>query len=213
MSSMHSSSPPKQLGEILAKIKKKAEMQADMHGQLADHYLHKQNTVYYGSLFTSCLLLSLTFVSDDFIARTLHLAPDWFKWLKALIAVVNFFAGLILAISKPSSHAARHMEAVNHYTRVLYAIRNLDSRDTVSEQDLKAIEDQYLDTGDLPRIPGPQFLKLKKRYLVKIAISRFLEDHPHTWIWLLKFKLWWRELTSGAMPDDTWTRSSKQIDS
>lgn len=191
----------RQPSTVLGKIKKKSQMLADMHGQLADYYSRLQGFIYFGSLLTSCLILSLTFISDDFMAGTLHLMPDSFKWLKAIIAVLNFFAGLFLAIAKPSSLEAQNREAINHYTKALYAIRDLEERGNITDQDVKDIQEQYLDDSGLPRIPGTKFLKLKQRYLVKVEISRFLETNPHAWVWYLKARLWLRELSSGVIPE------------
>ncbi|OIQ10577.1 hypothetical protein [Neomoorella thermoacetica] len=188
--------------KLLKKIKKKAQMQADMHGQLADYNLKWQNFLLYGTLFTSVLMLSLTFVSDEFIVRTTPLTADYFMWLRALIAVGNFFAGLVLTIWRPSDHEAKHREAIRHYTRVLYEIRHLEERDDISEEDVKVIQSLYLNDSSVPPIPDKYFLKLKKRYLVKVAISKYLEEHPYAWIWWVKVRLWFQELWSGSLHAD-----------
>jgi hypothetical protein len=141
-------------------------------------------------------------VSNEFIVRTTPLTSDGFKWLQAIIALGNFFAGLLLSIWRPSDHEAKHREAVRHYARVLYEIRRLEERGNTTGEELKTVQSLYLHDRRVPPIPDKVFLKLKKRYLVKVAISKFLEEHPHAWIWWVKVRLWFRELRSGTLPAD-----------
>lgn len=211
MTNDHTMSSSLQPNELLEKIKKKAQMQADMHGQLADYNRRWHNVLLYGTLLTSSFILSLTFVSDEFIVRTTPLTSDGFKWLQAIIAVGNFFAGLLLSIWRPSDHEAKHREAVRHYARVLYEIRRLEGRGDITEEDVKAIQNQYLNDSSVPPIPDKYFLKLKKRYLVKVDISKFLEEHPHSWIWWVKVRLWFRELRSRALPDNLEVREESRV--
>lgn len=203
MNNDHTMSSPPQPNELLEKIKKKAQMQADMHGQLADDNRWWHDVLLYGTLLTSSFILSLTFVSDEFIVRTTPLTSDGFKWLQAVIAVGNFFAGMLLSIWRPSDHEAKHREAVRHYARVLYEIRHLEERGDITREEVEAVKNVYLDDRSVPPIPDKVFLKLKKRYLVKVAISKFLEEHPHAWIWWVKVRLWFREFWSGALPPDS----------
>lgn len=209
MNSEYTMFSPSRSNELLKKIKEKAQMQADMHGQLADYYRWWQIVLYFGTLLTSSFMLSLTLVSDEFIVRTTPLTADSFKWLQTIIAVGNFFAGLVLSIWRPSDHEAKHREAIRHYTRVLYEIRRLEERGNITEEEVKTIQSQYLNDSNVPPIPDRHFLRLKKRYLVKVAISRFLEDHPHAWIMWVKIRLWFRELKSGALPADLKHTSKK----
>jgi len=202
MNNDHTMSSPPQPNELLEKIKNKAQMQADMHGQLVDYNRRWHNVLLYGTLLTSSFILSLTFVSDEFIVRTTPLTLDGFKWLQVVIAVGNFFAGLLLSIWRPSDYEAKHIEAVRHYTRVLYEIRRLEKRGDITGEELKAVQNLYLHDRSIPPIPDKVFLKLKKRYLVKVAISKYLEEHPHAWIWWVKVRLWFREFRCGALPAD-----------
>lgn len=191
---------PLQQNELLEKIKKKAQMQADIHGQLADYNRWWHNFLLYGTLLTSTFMLSLTFVSEEFIVRTTPLTSDGFKWLQAIIAVGNFFAGLLLSIWRPSDYEAKHRDAVRHYTHVLYEIRSIEERGDITEKELKEIQNLYLHNITIPPIPDKVFLKLKKRYLVKVTISKYLEEHPHAWIWWVKVRLWLRELWARDLP-------------
>jgi hypothetical protein len=189
--------------DVLSKIKKKAQQLADMHGSLADFNQRWQNGLRYGTLFFSVTMLALTFAPDDFIIRTTPFDADSFKWLKAGVATLNFFAGLVLSLWRPSDQEARHREAIKHYTQALYEIREIEERGNCRPEDVCAIKDKYLDDTTIPRIPSRDFLKLKQRYLIKVQVSQFLERHPYVWVPWLRFRLRLREFISGEMPHDS----------
>lgn len=199
----------KEHSPVLKKIKRKSQMLADMHGQLADGYLWRQNTLYYGSLFTSCVILAFIFLPQEFVARTTPIDSDGMKWLQSFIAIVNFFTSLVLAIWRPSALEARHRDATRHYTKVLYTIRNLEDSGCITEEDVRKVQEHYLKDEEVPPIPGNRFLTLKRRYLVKKSISQFLDEHPHCWIWAVRARLWFRELRSGTLLEKHATKPTR----
>jgi hypothetical protein len=190
--------------ENVKSLKRKANMQASIHATLADRYALRYVLLRYGTLLFSSLLLALTFVSEDFVTRTLPLSVDGFRWLRAGVSVLNFYAGLVLLYSKPAEKEAQHRKAVNHYSQTVYDLRSLEERGELSDESaLQEIRTRYLDVSGLPHISERLFLRMKRRHYVKVNLSQYLERHPHAWIWWVRMKLWWDDMKGDRNPVQT----------
>ncbi len=112
---------------------------------------------------------------------------------RAAAAFLTFCLSLVDLAWNPASKSKAHDQAVAHYLRMNYEIRNLLSAGGVTREKVRWLQEEYLDAADLPRIPESQTLSLKRHHLQKLAIAQALEQNPHQALWwLLGLKLWWR---------------------
>ena len=171
----------------LEEIKRVANQSADMHSAESDRHQRWSQGLSSGVLLSSAFLLSLSFVSEDFIQRTIGLNPDWYKWVVGLLAFVTFSLTLVSLAWRPSAKAASHGEAVSHYVRAKHDVDlalRVDS--PVTRDAVDQIVDRYLSDGDITRIPDRRFNKLKRRHLTKKAVSTALSENPHRAIWRIR---------------------------
>ena len=177
----------------LQAMRLKADLQVSSHSYLRDHYLGWGQRLNIYTLLFSSLILIFTLASEEFIQRTLGLSPDVFKWALSAAAFITFCLSLVELAWDPTSKSKAHDQAVGHYLRMNYEIRNLlNSSGTVTQEKVRWLQEEYLDAADLPRIPESESLRFKQRHLLKLALAKALEQNPHQSLWWLRVKLWWR---------------------
>jgi hypothetical protein len=177
----------------LKTMNRRANQMATMHSRLRDHYAWWNSTTNIFLLIFSACLLSIAFISDDFLNRTISMSPDTFKWINGITATANFSVSLVLLAWQPADKAAAHAQAVNHYAKIRYEIKRLESKSNhLTEDEVSALEESYFNTRDLPGISEKQFLPLKQWHLLKVALSKELDDTPYLPLWFLRLKMWSR---------------------
>ncbi len=89
------SNPSNSLAEQLKTMNRRANQMATMHSKLRDDYAWWNSATNFFLLIFSACLLSLAFISDDFLQRTIGMSPDTFKWVNGITATANFSVSLI----------------------------------------------------------------------------------------------------------------------
>lgn len=187
------SNPSNSFTEQLKTMNRRANQMATMHSKLRDDYAWWNSATNVFLLIFSACLLSIAFISDDFLQRTVGMSPDTFKWVNGITATANFSVSLVLLAWQPAEKAAAHAQAVNHYAKIRYEIKRLEAKATqLTEDDINSLEESYFNTGDLPGISERQFLPLKQWHLLKVALSKELDVNPYAPLWFLRLKMWLR---------------------
>ena len=183
---------PEQIQAELQSMRQKADLCITSHSFLRDHFLGWGQRLNIYTLLFSAVLLFFTMVSNDFIERTFGLSGETFHWFTGGAAFLTFCLSLIDLAWSPALKSKAHDQAVAHYLRMNYEIRNLLGAENVTREKVRWLQEEYLDTADLPRIPEAQSLSLKRRHLMKLAQMKALELDPYQALWWLNVKLWWR---------------------
>ncbi|MDP9454680.1 MAG: hypothetical protein CYG60_19915 [Actinobacteria bacterium] len=191
--------PADPFGDRLRRTRRVADQQATMHAWLSDRYGAWNLGLTIASLVSSAVLLAFVFASD-FVQRTTGVSADAYQWVTGLVAIVFFCVTLVGLVWQPAGRAARHDQAVRHYTKAKYEVgRLLDAASgSLDEGSIKRVEELYLDDRDLPRIPEGKFLKLKRWHKLKVAVSREL-DHDFSSVRSIKRRL--KEGREPSSPD------------
>jgi hypothetical protein len=185
---MSNSSNP--LLDQLKTMSRRANQMATMHSKLRDDYAGWNLATNIFLLIFSACLLSIAFISDDFLQRTTNISPDTFKWINGITATANFSVSLVLLAWQPAEKAAAHAQAVNHYAKIRYEIKRLEAKSNqLTEDDVTTLEESYFNTRDLPGISEKQFLPLKQWHLLKVALSKELDANPYVPLWFLRLKM------------------------
>lgn len=176
---MNSTTVSEQRRKELKNLKDKADLLASIHSRLSDEYSRAHTWLSSILLAISTLLVGLTFISEDFVYKSIGMSPDVLKWVIGLTSILNFLGILLLAEWRFQDKAASYREAVRFYFGIVNRIRKiLDSGEKITEQTMEEIRMEYGRTSSLPKIPDSRFLKLKQWHLQKVAISRELSSHP-----------------------------------
>src|SRR5665213_782233 len=170
----------------------KADLQVTSHSYLRDYYLGWGQRLNLYTLLFSAIMLFFTLSPSDFIQRTLGLPVDVYKATMAIAAFFTFCLSLVDLAWNPISKSKAHDQAVGHYLRMNYELRNLMITGVVvNAEKVQWIQEEFLDASDLPRIPEGKSLQFKKRHLIKLAMARVLDDNPHQPLWWLRIRLCW----------------------
>ena len=179
------------------RLKRLTNQQATLHAALRDHYSFWNLALASGGFVSSVALLSFVLVSDEFILRTTGISPDAFRWLMAILAILNVAITSVALVWRPEVQAAAHAQAVRHYALAKHAIHHLESSDRdLSLDELEKLTNAYLDDRDLPHVPEHRFLELKRWHLIKLDLSKEIDKNPHDPLWLIRLRVWWRHQKS-----------------
>jgi hypothetical protein len=191
-----------QLIQEVKSLRNKANMLATCHSILTDRYSRLHSILLSAMLFFSALIVGTTFLSAQFVQNTLGIQPDTLRWIQGLAAIFNFIAGLLALQWDFAGKAAKHREAIRHYTSIVNHARYLlDSGEDITQETFKELRSEYEHTEALPKLPDSEFLRLKQAHLRKVAVSRELEKTPHASIREIRKRL--REQEKQGQNDGT----------
>lgn len=150
-------------------------------------------------LVGSGISASLAFV-DPGIARMLALPSVPSQVLIGLISVVVCILTLVQLRVDWSGKAALHAKAAESWAALKHELGRLKcTADGTSSEEFASFRARYeAATSGLVALPDGMFASLKKRHKIKVEISKTLDMKPGAWIWLLRFRICWRDNFSKA---------------
>ncbi|MEQ8229693.1 MAG: hypothetical protein RIA64_16530 [Rhodospirillales bacterium] len=179
----------------IKKIKNVSDMQCSAHANLRDRY-HRRSTILDLTIFAlSTWLVGLVFVEPhiNFSLTPFGLPPN--IWL-GVLAIFTFFLSIVQMKVNWKGKADAHAQSLNLHSNVkrecvfLLAEPSLDPNDV---QIQKMLVRHEIASNLTSPIPENEFLKQKKKHLIKQEISRYLSENPSALIWLARLKIWWRD--------------------
>lgn len=184
--------PPSQAHPELQALRLSAEQEVTSHGYLRDHYLGWGQRLNVYVLSASAVILFFTLASEEFMHETLNLPADAYRSVEGVAVFLTFCLSLVDLAWNPASKAKAHDQAVNHFTRMGVELSNaLAPGANLSAEKVRWIQDEFMDTADMPSIPEAQALRFRQMHMVKQAMLRLLEKNPHQPLWWLRVRLWW----------------------
>lgn len=171
---------PKELRtKELRALKDKANLLASMHSRMSDIYRLWHTVISSLILTFSTFLVGLTFISEEFVEKSIGLNPFALKWIVGITSILTFLGVLLLTEWGFQGKAVEHREAVRFYFRIANKIREwLDNAVEITPKMLVDIRTEYSQTQSIPKIPDSRFLELKQWHLRKVAMSREMEKSP-----------------------------------
>ena len=178
----------------LKRIHRVSDMLCSAHAAMRDGQARKAAILDISILGLSIWLLALVFVDPEIsIAVTpFHLNPS--LWL-GLVSVLTFFLSMVQVKVDWKGQADKHAQALAMYAAVKRECSYLLASERVLPMhECHDVLVKYEMAGSLGvEIPENDFLKQKRRHLLKIQISKHLDTHPSASILLVKFQLWRRD--------------------
>lgn len=179
----------------LERIRRVADQTCSGHACLRDEFRCKALSLDVAMLALGSWLVALTFV-DPLISHKLTpfgISPP--IWI-GVLGVINFFLGVLqLRVdwkAKSDAHARSHSlhADLKRELNIVLAREPL----LISDAEYARVRAQEAMTSNsaLP-IPDSDFLRLKRRHKLKVAVSKHLDDHPGALIIFTKLKLLLRD--------------------
>jgi hypothetical protein len=178
----------------LKRIHRVSDMLCSAHAAMRDSQARKATILDISILGLSIWLLALVFVDPTIsIAVTpFHLNPS--LWL-GLVSVLTFFLSMLQVKVDWKGQADKHAQALAMYASVKRdSSYLLASERILPKHECHNVLAKYEMAGGLGvEIPEKDFLKQKRRHLLKIEISKHLNTHPSASLLLVRYHLWRRD--------------------
>lgn len=179
----------KQIVEEISKIERKADQSCSIHASLRDKYSDRAKTLDYLLMAATTYLLGLTLLEPT-IGLPLSLGFDRVIFI-TIMSLIAFFLSIVQFKNDWKTIAEAHHQSFNEYSIVKAESRTFTSGSkVVSEIDYQRVRDKYNAATDIgTNIPEKEFLNGKRRHKKKVFISKYLDENPGAWIWIVKLKL------------------------
>lgn len=173
----------------IAKISRKADQACSIHASLRDKFTTKAKILDYLLMAATTYLLGLTLV-EPAIGLPLSLGFDRTLFITTM-SLITFFLSIVLFKNDWKTIAEAHHQSFKEYANVKAECRAITSGSKVANEVVyQRIRDSYNVVTDIgTHIPEKEFLNGKKRHKKKVFISKYIDEHPGAWIWLVKLKL------------------------
>jgi hypothetical protein len=164
------------------------------HADLRDRFARLALILDISILALSTWLVALAFVEPRISAS---LTPFGLKsqiWI-GVLAVGTFFLTILQLKVDWKGQSEAHKRSLEVYAEVKREAGSLlastDEPDQQANRRLLARYDIASTVG--VAIPESEFLHQKQRHLTKIALSKYLDQHPFSSLWVARSKLWLRD--------------------
>ncbi|EFL52355.1 hypothetical protein DesfrDRAFT_0844 [Solidesulfovibrio fructosivorans JJ]] len=175
----------------IERVKRVADMTCSAHAFLRDKYYFKSTLLDLVVVSISTWIIALVFVEPkiNIILTPWHIEP--IIWV-GLLSILSFFFSLLQFIINWKEKYNLHKAAVDIFAELKNDARTLllTVPSEIDEEKFNYFCQKAVDASKKsPPIPERIFLKMKKRHLIKIAISKHLDMHPNSSIAIFKFKM------------------------
>lgn len=177
----------------MTRICRVSDMLCTGHAALRDRYSKLAFVLDLVTLAVSTWLVALAFVEPKLNVTLTPFGWDSQVWVGALGTGV-FFLTLIQIKTDWKGRSDAHKRTLDVYAEVKREAGYLLSAGEYNHDSCQRVFSRYdmAASVGLP-IPESEFLRQKQRHLVKVALSKALDDRPATSLMWLRVRLWWRD--------------------
>ena len=178
--------------EELKRIRRVSDMMVTAHASLKEEFalLSLFSDV---SLFSCSLFLTvIVFADPNFLIK--YFGNNYPFWL-GIFSIATFIFSFVAGLLHWKVRAERHRYAFETYMNLKFTATDLINK---VEQDEHADVERFLEryyalTPTIITIPERVFLQCKRKHVIKVFISKYLDENPAVSILLLKIKIWIRD--------------------
>ncbi len=177
----------------LTRICRVSDMLCTGHAALRDRYAKLAFAIDLFTLGVSTWLVALAFVEPKLNGTLTPFGWDSQIWVGVLGTGV-FFLTLIQMKTDWKGRSDAHKRTLDVYAEVKREAGYLLSAGEYNHDACQRVFSRYDMAASVGvQIPESEFLNQKQRHLVKVALSKLLDDRPATSLMWLRVRLWWRD--------------------
>jgi hypothetical protein len=169
----------------LVEMRNLADMRMSVHEGQRLWYARFSMALTLGWLLSSAFLLTFVFASEDFVRDGLRMTALQFKLLGGTAALLSFSAAITDLVWRPGAHAEGHAQARDYFLALKSDIARAIAKGESDAVVVTRLRERF-EHGAVPRIPDERFLRLKRRYHAKVALSNAIQENPGASIWKLR---------------------------
>lgn len=176
--------------EEVERIRRVADQLCSAHAWLRDKFKRRALLLDVVILLASAWLTALAFADPRFDQWLIPFGLDSHLWI-GLFGVIVFFLTLVQFKVDWGGKAEAHARSFSMYAEVKREAGYLLASSTdISHREFQRLAARYDMASDVgTSVPEADFLRLKRRHLVKVRISKLLDQKPGISILLTKLKL------------------------
>jgi len=179
----------------LQRMLRVSDMMITAYSRLRGRYAFFSTSVDILILFLSAWLSALAFASENImnVINPTELSNQLFI---GSIALTTFIISLVQLKVDWKGKAAAYANSAKVYSSFKLELRKVlaDSGNEIDGDTIRLMNEQYITAGNFTvPIPEGQFVALKKAHLMKVEMSKALDNSPNSNLLLLWIKLWWRD--------------------
>lgn len=176
----------------LRNIRRVSDMMVTAHTCIKERY-SRRDFVMDIFLFLSTVFLCVFAFTDPVTLRT-YIGTNA-AYIIGICSIFTFFLSYCANKFEWKVKADRHQYAASKCFEIKKEadelIRKIEQGQSVSID--KLTEKNKYCTSEMIKIPEKLFIKCKKWHKMKIEMSQWLDEHPHSWLFLFKVKRWYRD--------------------
>lgn len=178
--------------EELGRIRRVSDMLVTAHASLKEKFA-LLSLLSDASLFCCSLFLTvIVFADPNFLTR--YFGINYAFWI-GIFSIATFIFSFVAGLLDWKVRAERHRHAFETYLNLKFTASDLINK---VEKDEHADVERFLEryyalTPTIITIPERDFLLCKRKHVVKVFISKYLDDNPAASILFLKIKIWIRD--------------------
>jgi hypothetical protein len=176
----------------LGRIRRVSDMLCTAHAGLRDRYARRALTLDLSILGLSTWLVALAFVEPRINVSLTPFQLDPQLW-GGLLAVGTFFLTIVQLKTDWKGRSEGHARTLDLYAEVKREAGYLLASDLLEEDAVRRVLARYdIASAVGVEIPEEDFLPQKRRHLVKVALSKRLDQFPASSLLLARLRLWFR---------------------
>lgn len=187
----------------IASILRKSDQACSIHAVLRDRYRWRANVLDYGMMASTTYLLGLSLV-EPALGISLGFGLDRTK-LTTVLALVTFFLSVMQFKNDWKAKAQAHQRSFEAYAEVKAECRSVTAGiravSAPDHQHIRGLYDTVTKIG--AEIPENEFLTGKAYHLRKVAVSKYLDQHPCAWVPLVRLKFFLKDNFNLFRANDT----------
>jgi len=174
----------------IERMQRVADQLCTSHAALRDRFAGRQFAVDIAVLLLSAWITAMAFVDPRLDQWLVPPHFDAQLWI-GLLGIIAFALTLIQFKADWRGRSEAHRRSFNMYAEVKReAGYLLAGASDIAIRDFQRLADRYDMASDVGTgVPEKDFLVLKRRHKIKVAISRRLDERPGSSLWLTKIKL------------------------
>lgn len=185
--------PPDGQRAELERIRRVADMLCSSHAALRDRYAKRAMALDLSILALTAWLSALAFVAPRI---NISLTPFGFDpqiWT-GLLSITTLLLAIVQLKTDWKGRSDAHRRSLDIYAEVKREAGYILARGEIEERALiGAVERYNMASAVGIDIPEKEFLAQKRHHKMKIALSKYLDDHPGAALSIVKARFWYRD--------------------
>lgn len=176
----------------IERIRRVASMMITAHSILRDKYLTHSAFFENGLLIASAFLNAFVFIDEQLITQTIGISSSNQKLFIGFLSITVFAISIVLLQVRWKEKAKGHAIAADQYYSLMQESRRIISLADEANRNVvscKFIEKYAEVTSTLAKIPERKFNGLKLQHYRKIELSKLIDKHPGSVLFILRIKL------------------------